>query len=81
MSILVFNCSQKLSKLDLLSRMCEDVSLTDGEYGMARGSDDDIEDMNVKQLKDMLLRIDDLMLEKRASEQRALKEEMGSSTD
>jgi len=43
---------------------------------MARGSDDDIEDMNVKQLKDMLLRIDELMLEKRAAEQRALKGEM-----
>ena len=45
---------------------------------MARGTDDDIEDMKVNQLKDLLLRIDELIPEKRASEQSALKEDLVS---
>ena len=45
---------------------------------MARLNYDDIEDMNVKELKDLLVWIDDLMLEKMASEQRALKEEISA---
>lgn len=48
---------------------------------MARSTEDDLEDLSVRELRELSARIDELIVEKRVSEQKALKEELAARAE